>query len=167
MLVFSIILSTKVETTKIYDTVLIALKIISQTLLFYFSPHRSSILCNLYGCKRTFWCFYPMLKMSRRKVFNFLKHSLRRMSFVGVFGAVEVACCEPTLQLWVDVDIYFTINFYINYILHHYNLLNYILFTLVLYLTHHLMCWLDTSDNCFKHKERSLWILSGMKKDLL
>ena len=32
---------------------------------------------------------------------------------------------------------------------------NYILSTLVLCLAHHLMCWPETSENSFKHEEKS------------
>ena len=40
---------------------------------------------------------------------------------VGVLVVAVVTCCE--LKLWVDIDIHFTINFYIAYILYYYNLI--------------------------------------------
>ena len=77
-------------------------------------------------------------------------------------------------------------NFHINYILHYYYyyLMKYVKSTLVLCLAHHLMCWVDTSEDSFKpieivlsgsfdslrktsldffkYEERSLWIFFFM-----
>ena len=41
---------------------------------------------------------------------------------------------------------------------------SYILYTLLFFLVHHLMCWPDTKDNSFKLEETCLWMFSSTKK---
>ena len=94
---------------------------------------------------------------------------LRCLSLWVCWEEVVVACCEPVLKLWVDIDINFTIKFYVNYILHSLNhnklriiclvfLLSSPYSVLAIHIIWLFQAWRKIFFEFFRYDERSLWI---------
>ena len=94
----------------------------------------------------------------------------------GQLWLLVVNCCSYIVSRYGNsfLQIYFHIYYILYY--HYYNLKTMYLLLQFFCLAHHLMCWPDNSDNCFKPVEKPpvsfqccridlLWILSSMKKD--